>query len=130
MPILYVRHIFLILLFIAWPWQSLLAKEAPITVFFDSLYDVPVMPGLVEVPELSMSFDKPDGRISEASAHYNGAKVQAVFVFYDQSLSQMGWRKQAQGIYTREGEKLSISIEKMQENQGALPLVRFLLEPQ
>ena len=110
------------------------AKEMPETVFFDSLYDIPVMPGLVEVPELSMSFDKPNGRISQAAAQYNDIAPSSIFVFYDQSLSQMGWQKTGQGRYKRESERLSISVgseaQNIEENQGSAPLVRFLLQPQ
>ena len=116
------------------PIQSGQTKQVSETYFFDSLYDVPVMPGLIEVPELSLSFDKATGRISQAAAVYNGINIDAVFVFYDQSLRQMGWRKISQGGYVREGEKLSISIEAKtennQENQSSGPLVRFLLEPE
>lgn len=130
----YIRQIALTLIMLIMTMVSVQAKEVSETIFFDSLYDVPVMPGLVEVSELGMSFDKPNGRISQAAATYAGVKIESIYVFYDQSLSQMGWRKAEQGVYSREGEKLSISVtgggQNSQENQSSEPIVRFLLEPQ
>ena len=93
--------------------------------FFESLYDVPVMPGLEEMPEMAMSFDKPDGRISEAGATATGVEEKSIFVFYQQSLAQMGWQEASQGVFIRNGEKLEIFIEKT----GDSPLIRFLLSP-
>lgn len=93
--------------------------------FFETLYDVPIMPGLVEIPDMALNFDKPDGRISQAGAVAADLKKQAVFVFYQESLGQMGWKKIAEGSYVREGEKLEIFTEK----SGTSLLIRFLLQP-
>ena len=97
--------------------------------FFESLYDIPVMPGLEEVPELSVSFDKPGGRIAEAGATAENLEKQEIFGFYDKALSQMGWQKKEEGRYLREGEQLQIIIEKRPEKTATSRLVRFSLNP-
>jgi hypothetical protein len=96
------------------------------TQFFESLYDVPIMPGLEELPEMAMSFDKPDGRISQAAAYSDTLKEDDIAAFYKQSLPQMGWDQKSQGTYVRDGEELKISVEKT----GASQLVKFQLKPQ
>ena len=93
--------------------------------FFETLYDIPVMAGLEEVPELALSFDKPDGRISQAGAYASDLTKNDILSFYNKSLEQMGWHSIAAGQYRREREKLEIFIEK----SGGLNLVRFLLQP-
>lgn len=97
--------------------------------FFESLYDIPVMPGLMEVPELAVSFDKPGGRIAEAGAMAGDMSDQEVLGFYDVALPQMGWQKKAVGSYQREGEQLRIVIEKKPAKTGGSRLVRFSLNP-
>ena len=94
--------------------------------FFDTLYDVPIMPGLEEVPEMAMSFDKPDGRISQAAATAPQVKEQDIMAFYAESLLQMGWQQKTADHYVRDGEELEISIEKTEASQ----MVHFLLKPQ
>ena len=96
------------------------------SMFFESLYDVPIMPGLEEVPEMAMSFDKPDGRISQAAAIAPQVERQDIMAFYQESLPQMGWQPSGHNHYVREGEELEISIEKTEASQ----IVRFLLKPQ
>ena len=101
--------------------------------FFESLYDVPIMKGLEEIPELSLSFDKPDGRISQAGAYAKNLKKENILAFYDISLDQMGWKHAGIGVYTRKIEKLEISIEEMQEKaqgkQEGVFFIKFLLKP-
>ena len=97
--------------------------------FFETLYDVPIMAGMEEIPEMALSFDKVNGRIAEAGAIADGLSDQAIISFYKQSLSQMGWKIQggvkAPYIFIRESEKLSIFIDK----SGTSPIIRFLLQP-
>lgn len=112
-----------VVFFMALPAQ---AQNQP---FFETLYDVPVMQGLEEVPEMAISFDKPNGRIAEAGAVADNLSTPAILSFYKESLSQLGWTL-SQGtknetIYTREDEKLSISIDKLEVSL----VVRFTLEP-
>lgn len=126
------RHIFLIicLMGVVIPVTSSFAQnEQKQAHFFESLYDVPVMKGLEEIPELALSFDKPDGRISQAGAYANDLKKDDILAFYDISLAQMGWKRAKEGIYTRNTEKLEVFIRKVQEKQGSLLFVKFLLKP-
>ncbi|MCC7273937.1 MAG: hypothetical protein IT561_14800 [Alphaproteobacteria bacterium] len=91
--------------------------------FVDGLEDVPLMDGLKPLPDRSVVFDKPDGRIVESYAM--GAVRRADVVrFYDQTLPQLGWAGRAQA-YRREGENLRLGFEG---KDGAL-VVRFSLTP-
>ena len=86
--------------------------------------DLPLMPGLRELSDAGVVFDKPSGRIVEAYAQGEVTR-QAVLAFYGQSLPQLGWRPSGDG-YTREGETLLIEVV-----EGAEPLtLRFVLRPQ
>jgi len=91
--------------------------------FFETLYDVPVMQGLIEVPDMSLTFDKPNGRISQAGAQTSNLSKQDILGFYNESLAQLGWKTSAEGIYIREGETLVLSFEGPKT-------VKFLLKPQ
>lgn len=97
--------------------------------FFDTLYDIPLMKGMEELPEMAMSFDKPNGRIAEAGAVVSEVSPQVIIEFYQVALSQMGWEKKAHDggsvRFIRESEELSLFIEKT----GTSTLVRFLLQP-
>lgn len=97
--------------------------------FFETLYDVPVMEGLEEVPEMALSFDKPNGRIAEAGAVSDRVSPQEVGDFYTKSLVQMGWAlapaENTPLRYIREGEVLLISVDK---SIGSL-VVRYRLSP-
>lgn len=97
--------------------------------FFETLYDVPIMEGLEEVPDMGLSFDKVGGRIAEAGAQTSILSDREILSFYKTALEQMGW-SQAEGqydpyIFTREGEKLSIFLTKSDSSTQ----IRFLLGP-
>lgn len=110
--------------------------------FFETLYDVPVMDGLEELPDMALSFDKMGGRISEAGAIAKDLSPQEIMTFYAETLSQMGWRQKSNGVFIRQGEILKIMIEPMpikevagrhQENHlksNTYIVVRFALQPQ
>ncbi len=110
--------------------ERALAQE---TRFFDELYDVPVMAGLVALPEQAMSYDKPEGRISQSMAYAPNGNWDAITLFYKESLLQMGWKAVAPNKYAREGELLEITHEESAEegrnasNSGLI--IRFLLRP-
>ena len=93
--------------------------------FFEALYDVPVMPGLEELPDQAMLFDKPDGRIASVVAASRTLDEGAVTRFYDETLVQMGWKKEAQNQYVRGADRLSMDVVK----RPPLTLVHFTLEP-
>jgi hypothetical protein len=102
-----------------------LPVSARAEVFFNTLYDVPVMPGLSEVPDMALSFDKPAGRIAQAGAIVGELSEESIYSFYEQSLKQLGWQAQQGNIYVRDGEKLEISIRKT----GQSAVVQFMLRP-
>ena len=103
------------------------------TVFFESLYDVPVMPGLTEITEQGLSFDKVEGRIAHAMALSDTAGESAILAFYASVLPQMGWKEVKPALFIREAEKLEISFEapedKIGEETQSIALIRFSLGP-
>jgi hypothetical protein len=87
--------------------------------------DLPLMPGLRELPDSGLVFDKPGGRIVEAFAE-GTVTAQSVVTFYDAALPQLGWQREAPGAYLREGERLNLDV-----SQGAAgTTVHFRLFPQ
>lgn len=93
--------------------------------YFEALYDVPVMPGLEELPDQAMLFDKPDGRIASVVAASKALKEADVRAFYQETLIQMGWKKNGQNQYLRGGDRLSMDIT----SRDPLTVVHFTLEP-
>lgn len=87
------------------------------------LDDMPLMPGLMPVPDEGVVFDQPDGRFVESLAQGRVAEG-AVRDFYKEVLPQLGWVHD-NGDYTRDGEQLSLQIEPV----GAQTLVRFTVSP-
>lgn len=75
--------------------------------YFDQMTDLPLMPGLREVPGAGVTFDKPGGRIVEAFAHGAVARA-AVRRFYRETLPQLGWDRERRDAFVREGERLSL----------------------
>ena len=102
-----------------------LAQSAKPPVFFEALYDVPVMPGLEEVKEQAMLFDKPDGRIASVVAASKTLNAGDITRFYDESLPQLGWKKTAQNQYVRGSDRLVMDLSK----SPPLTVVHFTLSP-
>ncbi|WP_193366650.1 hypothetical protein [Pelagibius marinus] len=100
-------------------------KDGPGDGYVAGIPDLPLMPGLQTLPDSGVVFDKPGGRIVEAFAEGDVA-AQAVHGFYDQTLPQLGWRREAAGAYLREGERLKLDLS---EEAGRLT-VHFRLFPQ
>jgi hypothetical protein len=92
--------------------------------FVGGVEDLPLMPGLVEVAEARVIFDKPGGRIVEAFA-VGRASAAAVREFYAQALPQLGWRRLNGGGYGREDEVLTLDIGA----EGGEVTVRFSISP-
>lgn len=93
--------------------------------FFEALYDVPVMPGLEEVKEQAMLFDKPGGRIASVVAGSKVLKAEQILRFYAESLPQLGWRKMAENQYVRGEDRLVLELVK----RPPLVVVHFTLSP-
>lgn len=95
------------------------------TRFFETLYDVPVMPGLAEMPDRALVFDKPEGRFAQAGAAGKGVTEAGIRAFYAASLPQLGWKLTGADSYVREGEKLVLSVG----SEGPWRVARFTLSP-
>ncbi|PCJ99136.1 MAG: hypothetical protein COA45_06755 [Zetaproteobacteria bacterium] len=93
--------------------------------FFSSLRDIPLMPGMEELEDQGVSFDKPGGRISEAFALLHGVARGDVLHFYDATLPQLGWGKVSEYRFFRQNEILDFSFE---ENGGQL-IVKIMIKP-
>jgi hypothetical protein len=86
--------------------------------------DLPLMPGLAEVPEAGVAFDKPAGRIVSAYAHGDVTAAE-VRRFYRETLPQLGWTADGATRYTREDELLQLELLG---RDGDLT-VRYTLQP-
>ncbi len=103
--------------------------------YFTVLEDVPLMPALTYMPEDTVVFDKPTGRIVEEVALVNDLPVNGVpandayddvvFSFYDDVLPQLGWKVILKGHYIREDERLVLTINSVDGKK----LVKFKLSP-
>ncbi|WP_162938184.1 hypothetical protein [Kiloniella sp. EL199] len=103
--------------------SSALASEGG---FFTGSGGVPIVPGMEEMDELGVVFDKPEGRIVEAFA--SGPLSQAdVREFYGRALPQLGWEVIGEGLFVREGEVLKIEILEGVENSRSI--LRIILAP-
>jgi hypothetical protein len=87
--------------------------------------DLPLKPGLEALPDSGVVFDKPGGRIVEAFAQ-GDVSPQSVTAFYDETLPQLGWQREAPGVYLREGERLQLAFS---QDAGRIT-VHFRLLPQ
>ena len=105
------------------PAPAALAEEA--AAFMAGVADLPLMPGLAEVPDAGVVFDKPAGRIVEAYAEGAVSRA-AVTAFYISTLPNLGWRAKAEALFQREGELLRLGFMR---DDGAL-VVRFTLQPE
>ncbi len=92
--------------------------------FLPGVEDLPLMPGLREIPEATLIFDKPAGRLVRAMAR-GESNPAALWRFYDETLPQLGWRRLATGYFVRDGEGLRITVE----NNGTTLTVRFAIAP-
>lgn len=92
--------------------------------FVGGIDDLPLMPGLTDIPDAGVVFETPAGRIVEAQALTGDQGPAQVRAFYDASLPQLGWEKIKSGQYRREGETLHLEFP-----EGPVPTVRFRLAP-
>lgn len=93
--------------------------------YVEGIPDLPLMPGLKPLPDSGLVFDKPAGRIVEAFAE-GSMTVQSVRDFYTAALPQLGWRRDTDGAYLREGERLKLDISQ----DAGVVTVHFRLFPQ
>ena len=93
--------------------------------FVNGFADLPVMPGMRELPDANISFDTTSGRILIAFAE-SSHNVQKVLSFYKNVLPQLGWRSKTSRTFLRESEILTFDFIK----DGASVIVRFSIEPE
>ena len=91
-------------------------------VFFSVLEDVPVMPGLMEVEDSALFFDKPQGRIVELSVDMSGVTREQILNFYLETLPQFGWGVVEENLFFRDGEYLELSFIQ-QDGQQVLKIM-------
>jgi hypothetical protein len=93
--------------------------------FVTGFDDLPLMPGMIEIPETDVSFDTTAGRIVIAFVR-TPTRAEKIRHFYATTLSQLGWHQQSATAYAREGEVLSFDYL----TDGPDTIVRFSLLPQ
>ena len=89
------------------------AGHAEAVRFFESIQDLPLMPGLVERAEDSLAFDKPEGRIVESVAEMQNLSGQAVRDYYGSTLPQFGWHRAGPNRFVRRNESLELAFEAL-----------------
>jgi hypothetical protein len=92
----------LVFAFLVMPVLSALASYSVV------IEDLPLMPGMTELKDRAVIFDKPGGRIVETAASVP-AQAREIEKFYAASLPPLGWVPSAQNVYIREGEKLTVA---------------------
>ena len=93
--------------------------------FLTGFSDLPIMPGMQELPDANISFDTASGRIVEAFAKTEQS-VERILSLYKNMLPQLGWRVEKDTIFVRDSEILIIDLRK----DGDSVIVQFSLEPQ
>ncbi len=84
-------------------------QGSPPPAFFESAADIPLMPGLYELPDSGFVFDQPEGRVVELAAEGN-VRENDIKSFYNNMLPQLGWIPEVQDRYSRHGESLRVSV--------------------
>lgn len=93
--------------------------------FFSSMQDIPLVPGLGELPDQTVSFDKPDGRIVESVAEIETGNAALIKNAYEKTLPQLGWRWISDNSYVRAKESLTLTFE----NYEGRNFVRVMVRP-
>ena len=97
----------------------------PTEKFLTGFSDLPIMPGMQELPDANISFDTASGRIVEAFAKTEQT-VEKIVSFYKNVLPQLGWRVEKDTMFVRDTEILIINLRKDRDSV----IVQFSLEPQ
>jgi hypothetical protein len=93
--------------------------------FLSVIEDLPLAPGLAEIPGEAVVFDSPAGRIVETMARGEATAV-SVAAFYRETLPQLGWQAVGETAFRREGEHLSFEFAG---GGGAAVTVRIRVRP-
>lgn len=96
---------------------GLLAFNSHAATFINGLEDVPVMEGLSQIPNDSITFGNEESRLVEAILTSDKLKFAQVEKFYKETLPQMGWKCQKETnrliTFYREGEVLEMVRESV-----------------
>lgn len=96
---------------------GLLAFNSHAVTFINGLEDVPVMEGLSQIPNDSITFGNEESRLVEAILTSDKLKFAQVEKFYKETLPQMGWKCQKENsrliTFYREGEVLEMVRESV-----------------
>lgn len=114
--------------FLVMPIEALAKQAAPFTPapakFFSSMQDIPLVPGLGELPDQTVSFDKPEGRIVESVAEIETGNAALIKGAYEETLPQLGWRRTADNSYVRGKESLTLAFEHYEGRNFIRVMVR------
>ncbi len=95
----------------AWCFLVLPAKAA----FVEGLEDIPLLDGLSQIDNGSLSFGNEEIRLVESYMTSKTLSFDEVVVFYNNTLPQLGWNKKHDNnkniLFERDGETLEISKE-------------------
>ena len=83
--------------------------------FLTSIPDVPLMPGLVELSEQTVTFDKPSGRIIESALQIHGVSEEQIRQYYESVLPQFGWSQIEENAFVRGAERLQMGFENYED---------------
>ena len=81
------------------------AQQTTDSAFFETLTDVPIMSGFEELKDEALVFDKPSGRIGQAVAIGRDVSLANLKLFYEETLSQMGWHQKDAHIQSEQSEQ-------------------------
>jgi len=95
------------------------------TSWIGGVEDLPLMPGLIEMTEKSVVFDKPGGRIVDAEA-IGRIDLAAARRFYADTLPALGWSPVGADLFRREGEVLRLVFSR----EGGNLILRFSINPE
>jgi hypothetical protein len=104
---------------------SALGVAASAAAWIEGVEDLPLMPALTRSPTPPVVFDKPAGRIIQASAE-GLVPASDVRRFYESALPQLGWKAAAPLVWVRGNEKLTIELTAAQQRT----VVRFTVAPE
>ena len=116
---------FSFLLIAGWTGAAVAQPAAEEPRFFAMLPDIPLMPGMDELDESAVVFDKPEGRIVESAAAGAALPGASVAGFYESTLPQLGWQPARPGVFVRQGEQLLFTVEEKTD----YTMIRFMVRP-
>lgn len=83
------------------------------------------MPGLVEMSDQVVAYDKPGGRIVETLADTGTLGQEDISAYYKSALPQFGWQGAGPNRFVRENEVLTLNFESLESRL----VIRLVIEP-